>query len=95
MKKGIFFTKGGSLNNQEKFRKKVEKIVKTERNKRNFLPLFSGKYPCKLSEQQRKNKMMEIAQKYFEIKEKIDINTDSRYGNYDAFSVCLCLFLGF
>lgn len=55
----------------EKFKKKVQKIMVTREEKRDFLPLFNCQKPKIFSEEDRKNYMYEIARKYFEVKKKI------------------------
>lgn len=60
----------------ENLKKQVQKILNTSEEKRNFLPLFNCKEINIFSEEERKEYLMNIARKYFEIKNKIDSKND-------------------
>ena len=63
---------GGKFRKNENLKKKVDKIIKTHENKRDFLPLFTLGSPRVLSEKEIKSQLFNVAKKYFEIKEEID-----------------------
>lgn len=77
MKNSIFKGyKRGIFDKQKRLKKKVNKIVKTRENKRNFLSLFEKPNCEVLSEEERYNYLLNITKKYFEIKEKIKQEND-------------------
>jgi len=67
---------GGIFFKREKLKKRVEKIVKSAENKRNFLPLFSWGKPRIMKEKEIKNELLNVAKNYFNIKEEINKNKE-------------------
>lgn len=76
MEKGLFQREYGgdfiSLKKKNKFKEKVDKIMRTKETKRNFLPLFDCLNPEILTEEKRHQMVFEVARKYFEMKENIE-----------------------
>ena len=56
----------------ENLKKRVQKILNTSEEKRNFLPLFNCKDIKFFSEKERKNFLLNITKKYFKIKYEIN-----------------------
>lgn len=67
---------GGEFKKQNNLKKKIGKIMKTQENKRNFMPLFSPCIPQIMDDEERKSYLLDVAKKYFKIKGEIDIDKD-------------------
>lgn len=56
----------------ENLKKRVQKILNTSEEKRNFLPLFNCKDIKVFSEKERKNYLLNVTKKYFKTKYEIN-----------------------